>query len=413
MKIVHTADLHIGMEAHGPIDPHTGLPKRLDDFLAALDRIVDTAIEEHADLVIMAGDIYKSRDPSPTHQRAFARRVIKLSQAGIPVFLLAGNHDIPNAASRATSIDIFHELDVTNVTVARRSDCYRIETASGPAIIASFPWITRGALLMNEEYRSLASGEFDRAVIEYIGDTIQELAGEVKKMRSEPGLREAPALLVAHLHAQEARDGAERALTVGTDPLVPVSRLAIDPFDYVALGHIHAYQNLHPGQKIPVIYPGSIERVNFGEELEDKGFIVAEIARGSCVPDFRKIPARRFVTIEVNALTDDPTAAALRQIERSREKIPDAVVRVRVRLSAHNEALLDESRIRVALTGAFWVAEVYRNVDRPERPNIAGRSVEGKSPMELLDDYFSAKQTPADERERLRAYAARLMSAVS
>src|SRR5437764_899576 len=112
MKVFHTADLHIGMETHGPIDPHTGLPRRLDDYLDALDRIVDAAIEERADLVVIAGDIYKSRDPTPTHQRAFARRILRLSQQKIPVFLLAGNHDLPNAASRATSIDIFQELDV-------------------------------------------------------------------------------------------------------------------------------------------------------------------------------------------------------------------------------------------------------------------------------------------------------------
>src|SRR5687767_2389249 len=170
------------METHGPIDPHTGLPRRLEDFLNALDHVVDAAIDEHADLVIMAGDIYKSRDPSPTHQRAFARRVLRLSQHGVPVFLLAGNHDIPNAVSRATSIDIFHELEIRGVTVARHASCYRIETPSGPAIIAALPWVTRGALLMNEEYRSLSSPELDRVMVEYIGDTIAEIGEEASAM---------------------------------------------------------------------------------------------------------------------------------------------------------------------------------------------------------------------------------------
>jgi exonuclease SbcD len=413
MKIVHTADLHIGMETHGPIDPHTGLPRRLDDFLRALDQIVDTAIEEKADLVVIAGDIYKSRDPSPTHQRYFARRIIKLSQNNIPVFLLAGNHDIPNAVSRATSIDIFHELDVTGVTVARSADCYRVETASGPAIIASFPWVTRGTLLMQEEYRSLPAGEFDRAIIDFMATTIEELAGEAAQLRREPGMADAPALLVAHVHAQEARDGAERALTVGTDPLLPVSRLAIAPFDYVALGHIHAYQELHPNQHPPVVYPGSIERVSFGEEHEEKRFVVAEVARGKSTVEHRNLNARPFVTIDVNAQTDDPTAVTLRQIDRQRDKIQDAVVRVRARLSPQTEVLFDESRVRAALVGAFWVAEVSRNVERPERPKLAGRSVEGKSPMELLDDYFSARNTPEDERARLKKYASELMNRVS
>ena len=53
-------------------------------------------------------------------------------------------------------------LEVSGVTVAREATCYRIETPSGPAIIASLPWVTRGALLMNEELRSLPSGELDR-----------------------------------------------------------------------------------------------------------------------------------------------------------------------------------------------------------------------------------------------------------
>src|SRR5436305_13804989 len=132
MKIVHTADLHIGLEAHGPTNPHTGLPHRLEDFLIALDQIVDAAIAERADLVIMAGDIYKSRDPSPTHQREFARRVLRLSRSGIEVVIVPGNHDTPSARGRATSVDIFSVLELPGITVARTIDLLTIETRSGP-----------------------------------------------------------------------------------------------------------------------------------------------------------------------------------------------------------------------------------------------------------------------------------------
>ena len=69
------AGLHIGLETHGPMNPQTGLPRRLEDFLVSLDQIVDRALAEQADLVIMAGDIYKGRDPTPTHQQLFARRI--------------------------------------------------------------------------------------------------------------------------------------------------------------------------------------------------------------------------------------------------------------------------------------------------------------------------------------------------
>jgi exonuclease SbcD len=213
------------------------------------------------------------------------------------------------------------------------------------------------------------------------------------------------------VHAQEARDGAERLLTVGTDPLVPIERLALPAFDYVALGHIHAHQKL--ALKPAAVYPGSIERVTFGEENEAKGYVVAELGRGTCEWQFVELPARKFITIDAKALEDDPTEHILRRIERRQSELPEAVVRIRAHVSPYNQALFDETRIRRALADAFWVAEIRRNVDRPERDRIAGPSVEGKGPLELLDDYFAQKQVPNDERDRLRGFATRLMQEVA
>ena len=408
MKIVHTADLHIGLETHGPLNPQTGLSRRLEDFLASLDGIVSAAISEPADLVIMAGDIYKSREPSPTHQRLFARRLLRLSQAGIPVFLLAGNHDVPNTLTRATSIDIFRTLEVPSVTVAHSAQVYEIATGGGPCLVASLPWMTRNAILADEGARSLPSQELELYMSDRVQQIAVELATEIEELRADPRLREAPAILVAHVHAAEARDGAERMLTVGTDPLVPINKIALDTFDYVALGHIHAHQILF--HQPPAVYPGSIERVNFGEEHEEKGYVLADVQRGRCDWEFRALAARRFVTIDVNAPTDDPTEATLHRIERHAAELPDAIVRVRIKLSAQNQALFDESRVRAALASTFWVAEVQRIVDRPARVRLAGTSVEGKQPGELLEDYFSQKGLPQDERDRLRVYAQRLLN---
>ena len=95
------------------------------------------------DLVLFAGDAYKSRDPSQTHQKEFAKRIARLSQANIPVFLLLGNHDLPHIASRATALDIFHTLSVPNVTIGDRLDTYVIQTLSGPLQIISLPTATK------------------------------------------------------------------------------------------------------------------------------------------------------------------------------------------------------------------------------------------------------------------------------
>src|SRR5437899_2330790 len=110
IKLLHLADLHIGTENHGRVDGATGLHTRLNDYLARLDEAIDYGLAEGADLVLIAGDIYKNRMPNPTHQREFAKRVRRIRQAGLPIVILIGNHDISPAAGRAHSIEIFDTL---------------------------------------------------------------------------------------------------------------------------------------------------------------------------------------------------------------------------------------------------------------------------------------------------------------
>ena len=131
MKILHTADIHIGVENYGKIDPETRTSTRLSDFLRSFDEIVSFAIQETVDLVIIAGDAYKSRNPSQTHQREFAKRISKLSINNIPVFILIGNHDSPNIPGPATALEIFPTLDVEKVTIGDQLSNYDISTKSG------------------------------------------------------------------------------------------------------------------------------------------------------------------------------------------------------------------------------------------------------------------------------------------
>ena len=100
-RILHFADAHIDIANYGKRDPASGLPLRVLDFLKSLDEIVQTAIEEEVDCVLFAGDAYKDQSPSPTFQREWGRRIMQLSEAGIPTILLVGNHDISPAAGRA------------------------------------------------------------------------------------------------------------------------------------------------------------------------------------------------------------------------------------------------------------------------------------------------------------------------
>ena len=101
IRLLHTADIHIGVENYGRIDSATGVNSRVMDFLRRLSDLGDYAIDNDIDVVVIAGDAYRTRDPNPTYQREFARRIKHIASAGIPVVMLVGHHDLPAVARRA------------------------------------------------------------------------------------------------------------------------------------------------------------------------------------------------------------------------------------------------------------------------------------------------------------------------
>ena len=405
MRILHFSDVHIGVESYGSTDPDTGLSTRLLDFLATFDEVVDFALNNSVDLVLFAGDAYKSRDPSQTHQREFARRIARLSREGVPVFLLVGNHDLPHIASRATALDIFPTLSVPNVTIGDRLDTYIVHTATGPLQVVALPWIRRSAFLAREETRSLTIDEINRQLQERVTNL---LAWQIQSL--DPSL---PAILTAHVSLNTARTSSEQSMLLGRDPVLMQSALARPELDYVALGHIHKRQTL--SQNPYVVYSGSLERIDFGEENDDKGFCVIDLdttaPRGQRLVDFRFQPvnARRFLTIEVAVDADeDPTQEALKAIARRR--VADAIVRVRITMPQEVEAQLRENEVRDALASAHFVAPIVRDVTRERRTRLGGASVEGLSPKEALRLYLETTKAPAERAQVLLSYAERLIN---
>ena len=121
IRVLHFADVHVGMENYGRLDPATGTSSRVRDFLDRVDEVVDYALAHEADLAIFAGDAFKNRDPDPTQQRELAQRFKRLADA-MPLLLLVGNHDMPGMSARATSLDIFQALQVPGVIAGRRKE---------------------------------------------------------------------------------------------------------------------------------------------------------------------------------------------------------------------------------------------------------------------------------------------------
>lgn len=395
IRVLHFADLHIGMENYGKLDPQSGISSRIRDFLDRLDEIVAHAFEHDADLVIFAGDAFKTRDPDPTQQREFAKRIKKLADR-VPVFMVVGNHDIPGMAARATSIEIFRTLEVGNITVGRTIGSQVIQTKRGPVFLGWVPFPVRNRLLSQEEHRGASVEALDRAVEDLITKELADLAGKARA-------HEMPRLLVGHFSVGGAVFGSERSVMLGRDLVIQKSALADPAWDYVALGHIHKHQNLTPKSAVglpPIVYAGSLERIDFGEEVEDKGFCWINLQRGVTTWEFCRVNARPFRTVRVDAREeDDPTAAVVAAIgERS---IAGAVVRVIVALREGQEAALRRRELEAALAPAASVAAVSVEVERSTRLAGLGVSPEALTPLEWIERYFAAKQKSPERLARL------------
>ncbi|MEA3310161.1 MAG: exonuclease SbcCD subunit D [Chloroflexota bacterium] len=387
LRILHFADLHIGMENYGRLDPETGLNQRVADFLARLDQVVDYAIDHEADLVLFAGDAFRSRDPNPTHQREFARRLRRLSELAIPTVLLVGNHDIPVMSQRASSVDIFTALAVPHITVVREPQLLRLETKHGPVQIGALPYPVRQRLLTREQFRRLSQDELDQAVTEIVVGLICELTAQL-----EPEL---PAILTGHFSVESAHWGSERAIMVGRDVTVPLSALMDPAWDYVALGHIHQHQNLNPENNPPVVYAGSLERVDFGEEGQSKGFCWVEVQPEETSWRYIKAPARHFQTVRVDVRgSTEPLA----EIERAvaQHDLAGAVVRLIVQMTPEQEPYLRDGDLSPLLADTFS-AQLNRDVDRTVRDRLAGLEPESMLPGELLKRYLLATGKVTDE----------------
>ena len=399
LRLLHLADIHIGVENYGRLDASTGLHTRLQDFSRCLEFAVDTALEREVDAVLFAGDAYKHASPTPTHEGKFAEQFKRFADAGIPVIMVTGNHDIPAAFGKSSALTIFQTLGGDEYFhVAERPALIKIETRRGPLQVACFPWPTRHFLLTKDEYKNLSDSKITQIIQEKCENRIQKFARDL-----DP---EIPAVLLAHLAAADASySGSERTTIIGNDPIILQGILKNPAFDYVALGHIHRHQDLNRGQKPPVVYPGSLERIDFGEAKEDKGCCLVSLKKGEAEYEFIETPARRFVKIEEDLREQAfPTQYVLDRIKKL--DIKDAVVRVICTVNENQRQDLNIPQMRAALDDAFLVAGITQKMEeiRTQRPRIS----DDASLADALAQYIDMKPELKELKEDLQEYAAHL-----
>lgn len=399
IKLIHASDIHFGSgEGHGRINPASGLNVRFEDFVKALKKTVDYTLQSQADVFLFSGDAYKTASPEPVYQKMFASELKRLSDASIPTLLLVGNHDQILRNTNSHSLSVFQSLSVPNVTVLDRPTLLRLTCRRGELQVIAIPHLTRHILMTQEKYTGASNTTIDKTMVSALREMIQGFYDEL-----DPNI---PTVTTAHIMLDRAKAGAEGELLVGYTMTFPQDIFIDKRIDYVALGHVHRHQILREAEPC-IAYAGSLERVDFGEEHEDKGFIEANIARGKTSLQFHSIDPRPFLTVECDLSNcEDPTAELLNLAKLKAQGA--CVMRIHYKIPQDRLPEVDEDRIRNAIPQVLslrFKAELIYKEQRRRMPEIDERAL--LKPDAAIESYLG--EVYPEDKELLIARAQALI----
>ncbi len=399
MKVLHFSDLHIGYERYSKTtDLKTGLDDRIVDFLNVFDELIDHAINQDVDLVLFAGDAFKTRNPTPTHLREFSKRLLKLTDNDIPVVLVVGNHDIPAIKQRATSLDIFPTMNIDKVTVIDKLKLYTVDTKNnGPIQIIGLPWPRFGTFTTNirKSNPKIKVEEITKSVVDLFDSNIsKELTKVDKKL---------PCIFTGHLSVMEAKTSTETLMSITNDPLLS-SQFFIKPeFEYVGLGHIHKDQVLN--ENPPVVYSGSLERVDFGEKNDEKGFYIIDLdlkkTQGNRLVSYKKIKvnARAFNEIKIKIPKNELYPNKYIEQILNGEQIENAIIRIHIESTKEHFDSINDPKIKEMISKAKNLVSIVPTYIT-ERETLNVELTENLGVMETFEKYLDNFDDINDKRKK-------------
>jgi len=375
MRFLHTADWHVGKTLRGR--------SRQEEFAAVLDEVIGIAAEENVDAVLVAGDVYEHRAPSPEADELVFDALLRLHDAGIRVVVIAGNHD--SAVRMGALAGVLARIGVTlvpRVVPPEEGSAVEIPARDGAeaAVVACVPFVPErrfgdaAALFHSVEdwYQSYA---------ENMGRLLEAMAAAFREDRVNE--------LLAHLFTDGALlGGGEREATIGLEYAVSPARLPGNA-QYLALGHVHRPQRVR-GAPAAARFAGSLLQLDFGETQQEKSVAVIEASPGKPAR-VREIPlrsGRRLV--DVRGSLDELAAAA--------GDIGDAYLRVFVSCDGPTPGLAE--RVREVLPGAV---DVHLEYDRAEAEPGAP-ALSSLAPRDQFLAYYRSHHGAEPADDLLRAF---------
>lgn len=352
MKILHTADIHLG-ELNGPII--NGENARMQDTVRCMDFIVGKALEEDVGLIVISGDLFnKSKlwaDQMLTEIKIASKWLRKLSFIA-PTVLMFGtaNHDSIQAFKNIKA------MEIKDLTVVIEPDFFEIFTKSGLVQIACVPGLDKG--FYREQFPGMDFEDENKAISEALGNVILGISSEATK--------DVPLILMSHYTVMGSTTGNGEALFMNSDIVIPTEALQASNYDLVCLGHIHKAQSI-PNCGRPVYYCGPPNAISFNEEGQDKGFYIHEMSEDLPFDRYRnskfvKTPSREFLTLkwEDEGVREFINSGLSENVWANLEFIKDKIVRVIYSCSDELNKQFSRKSLEKALyaAGVFYVSEI-------------------------------------------------------
>jgi DNA repair protein SbcD/Mre11 len=334
MRFLHTADWHAGRTIRGRA--------RTQEFEAVLNEVVAIAIQEGVDAVLLAGDIYDLRSPTPDADALVFDTLLRLRDAGVPVVAIAGNHDsAPRLEAFSGLLRSAGTTVVPRVVPPDRGSMVEVAARDGgsAALVACVPFVPErrfgdAARLFDAHeswYQDYADG---------VGRLLEAMTAGFRADRVN--------VVMAHLFTDGAiPGGGEHQITIGIEYALSPSRLP-PTASYVALGHVHRPQSVR-GAPAPTRYAGSLLQLDFGEREQTKSVTIVDAVPGTPVKtrEVTLTAGRRLLDVE----------GTLDEVLAKGERLQDAYLRVFVQTDGPVPGVAE--RVRDTLPNAVDVKLRY------------------------------------------------------
>lgn len=309
MKILHTADWHIGKKLHKQ--------DLLEDFNLFRNWLVELIFKEKINVLLISGDIFDLSNPSNEAQKIYYKSLVQLKKTGVKIIITGGNHDSPSMLNAPKQLlDEFEITVIGGLPSDLKETLIPIKNEANEIclVIAAIPY------LRNNEIQSDEVAKNYEERVTNLRQGIENQYKNVAKLAKE-NYPTIPCIAMGHLFAKGVSTSeSERDIQIGNQASVEASQFG-DYFSYIALGHIHKPQRVN--STTPTFYSGSPIQLSFSEKEDKKRVLIIDTNKSFDptsieIPCFRKLLLLKGNLIQVKekllSLTTESSSISLKNL---------------------------------------------------------------------------------------------------